>query len=274
MTHSLAIYGKGGSGKSTVAAALSSCFADTDRRVLHFGCDPKADSSRLLLSGKRIRSVMGTALKTDLLDASSILMTGIKNITCIEAGGPEPGVGCAGRGITRTFELLRDLDVSLDDYDMVIYDVLGDVVCGGFATPMKDGYARQVLVVASGSILSLLAANNIMKAVRRFYRNGVRLAGLVGNYHTGDRFRESLIRFAQATGTKVLAHIPHDPEVQKAEESGMTIRDYRPGGSTAAILTDLAGDLLTAGGDNPKPRPLDEEAFETFLWQMRDSTST
>jgi nitrogenase iron protein NifH len=266
MTQSFAIYGKGGSGKSTVAAALSSCFADSGRRVLHIGCDPKADSSRLLLCGKKIRSVMGTALKTDLLDASSILMTGIKNITCIEAGGPEPGVGCAGRGITRTFELLRDLNVSLDDYDVAVYDVLGDVVCGGFATPMKDGYARQVVVVASGSILSLLAANNIMKAVLRFHRNGVRLAGLVANYHTGDKFKETLIRFAEATGTRVLAHIPHDPEVQQAEEAGQTIRDHRPDGPTAAIISGLADDLLDIG-DNPPPGPLDEDAFEAFIWR-------
>jgi nitrogenase iron protein NifH len=273
MTKSFAIYGKGGSGKSTVATALSSCFADTGRRILHVGCDPKADSSRLLLSGKKPRSVMGTALKTDLLDASSILMTGLKNITCIEAGGPEPGVGCAGRGITRTFELLRDLNVSLDDYDVAVYDVLGDVVCGGFATPMKDGYAQQVLVVASGSVLSLLAANNIMKAVKRFHRNGVRLAGLVGNYHTGDRFKPAMIRFARDTGTRVLAHIPHDPEVQQAEESGVNIRDHRPDGPTAAILTSLADTLLNLG-DNPPPAPLDEEAFEAFIWQMRDSTST
>ena len=266
MTLGFAVYGKGGSGKSTVAAALSSCFADAGRRVLHIGCDPKADSSRLLLAGEKIRSVMGTALKTDLMDASSILMTGIKNITCLEAGGPEPGVGCAGRGITRTFELLRDLNVSLGDYEIAVYDVLGDVVCGGFATPMKDGYARQVVVVASGSVLSLLAANNIMKAVKRFHRNGVRLAGMVGNYHTGDRFQQTLVRFAKATGTRVLAHIPHDPDVQKAEEAGMTIRDYRPDGPTAAVLTGLAGELLKAG-DNPPPEPLDEEAFEAFIWQ-------
>jgi len=265
---SFAIYGKGGSGKSTIAAALSSCFADMGRRVLHVGCDPKADSSRLLIRHGRIRSVMGAALATDLFDASSVLVQGIKGITCVEAGGPEPGVGCAGRGITRTFELLEELGVSLQSYDVVVYDVLGDVVCGGFATPMKAGYARHVAITASGSTMSLFAANNIMRAVLRFHRNGVRLAGLIGNYHTGETFRDRVPRFAAATGTCLLADIPFDPQVQKAEERRMTICDYRPRGSTARALRALAGGLLEIGS-RPPPKPLDEEAFEAFVADER-----
>ena len=261
---SFAIYGKGGSGKSSIAAALSSCFAGMGRRVMHVGCDPKADSSRLLIPGGKIRSVMGTAMSTDLLDASSVLVKGIKGITCVEAGGPEPGVGCAGRGITRTFELLEELGVSLASYDVVIYDVLGDVVCGGFATPMKEGHARHVAVTASGSTMSLFAANNIMKAVKRFHRNGVRLAGLIGNYHTGETFRDRVPLFAAATGTRLLADVPFDPQVQKAEERRMTICDFRPRGRTAKVVAELAARLLEVG-DPPPPRPLDEEAFEAFV---------
>ena len=261
---SFAIYGKGGSGKSSIAAALSSCFADLGHRVLHVGCDPKADSSRLLVRSGRIRSVMGTALATDLLDASSVLAKGIKGITCVEAGGPEPGVGCAGRGITRTFELLEELGVSLASYDVVVYDVLGDVVCGGFATPMKEGHARYVAITASGSTMSLFAANNIMRAVLRFHRNGVRLAGLIGNYHTGETFRDRVPRFAAATGTRLLVDIPFDPQLQKAEERRMTICDYRPRGPTAKAVRTLASRLL-ALESLPPPRPLGEEAFEAFV---------
>jgi nitrogenase iron protein NifH len=177
-------------------------------------------------------------------------------------------VGCAGRGITRTFELLEELGVSLASFDVVVYDVLGDVVCGGFATPMKEGYARYVAVTASGSAMSLFAANNIMRAVRRFQRNGVRLAGLIGNYHTGETFRDRVPRFAKATGTRLLVDIPFDPQVQKAEERRMTICDYRPRGPTAKALHTLADRLLELGNP-PPPRPLDEQAFESFVADER-----
>lgn len=270
---SFAIYGKGGSGKSTIAAALSSSFADLGLRVLHLGCDPKADSSRALVRHGKIRSVMGVALSTRLLDASSVLAQGIKGITCVEAGGPEPGVGCAGRGISRTFELLAELGVSLASYDVVVYDVLGDVVCGGFAVPMREGHARHVAITVSGTGMSLFAANNIMRAVRRFHRNGVRLAGLIGNYHTGEAFRDRVPRFAAATGTRVLVDVPFDPQVQKAEERRTTICDWRPRGATAKAVRLLAARLLELG-DPPPPRPLEPDALERFLAPVRKRKRT
>jgi nitrogenase iron protein NifH len=264
MSVSIAIYGKGGSGKSTLAAGLSYRFATLGLRVLHLGCDPKADSSRLLVRGEPIRSVMGTAMRTDLFDARSLLMRGVAGITCVEAGGPEPGVGCAGRGITRTFELLAEAGVDLEAFDAQVYDVLGDVVCGGFATPLKDGHARQVVVVASGSAMSLFAANNIFKAVRRFQRNGIWLAGLLGNYHTGEGMRDRLARFAQATGARLLGEIPFDAQVQVAEERRKTICEHAPAGPTARQISQLA-EALIAQAPEPEPRPLDEQAFEAFL---------
>lgn len=266
MTRSLAVYGKGGSGKSTIAAALSSCLAGSGKTVLHIGCDPKADSSRLLVPDQKIITVMGTAHDTDLMDASSILMPGIKGITCVEAGGPEPGVGCGGRAITRAFELLEELDVSFQSYDMVIYDVLGDVVCGGFALPLRSGHAELVALVVSGTERSLFAANNIMKAVCRFHRNGVRLAGLVGNYHTGEMYRQRVASFARETGTQVLADVPYDAEVQRAEELRKTVYDLCPGSETARTIDDLARRVLEVD-DPPTPRPLEPEQFETFLEQ-------
>lgn len=264
MGRSFAVYGKGGSGKSSLAASLSSCFAVEGQQVLHFGCDPKSDSSRLLLGGRRVQTVVGTARESSLYDASSVLMDGIHGITCVEAGGPEPGVGCAGRGITRAFEVLDELDVVLDDYDVVLYDVLGDVVCGGFAAPLRSGYARQVVIVVSGTGMSLFAANNIMKAVKRFHRNGVRLAGLIGNYHTGETFRHRVEPFAEATGTVVLAHVPHDPEIQRAEETSQTIVDFRPDGASAEVIRGLARRLLETE-DRAAPTPLDLDAYEAFI---------
>jgi nitrogenase iron protein NifH len=264
VTRSIAIYGKGGSGKSSIATALSSCFAERGMRVLHVGCDPKSDSSRLLVSPGTLRTVLGTVSETESVDASSLLMPGYREITCVEAGGPEPGVGCAGRGITRTFELLQEMRVSFDDFDMVIFDVLGDVVCGGFAMPMRAGHAKQVCVVVSGTGMSLFAANNISRAVERFYRNGVRLAGLVANYHTGPIGRPRVEAFALAIGTRVLAHIPHDPMFQIAEEARRSIYDYAPTSASANVVRALA-DSLADAGSSPPPKPLDRDAFERFL---------
>lgn len=264
MMRSIAIYGKGGSGKSSIATALSACYADRGKRVPHIGCDPKSDSSRLLVPQGTVRTVMGMVSETECVDASNLLMRGHHAITCVEAGGPEPGVGCAGRGITRTFELLDEMHVSFGDFDVVMFDVLGDVVCGGFAMPMRAGHAEQVCVVVSGTGMSLFAANNISKAVRRFYRNGVRLAGLIANYHTGPTGRARVEAFAQAIGTRVLAHIPYDPLFQVAEESRRTIYDYAPESVSSGVVRNLA-DVLEHAGDSAPPSPLDLEGFERFI---------
>lgn len=257
---SLAVYGKGGSGKSTIAAALSSCFAAAGHRVLHFGCDPKSDSSRLLVGEGPITTVIGSAAG----NRGSFLMSGTRGITCLESGGPEPGVGCAGRGITRAFEVIEARGVRLGDFDVVVYDVLGDVVCGGFAAPLRSGHARHVLVVASGTGMSLFAANNIMKAVRRFGRNGVFLAGLVGNYHMGETFRSRLAAFARATGTELLAELTHDPDIQRAEERLTTVYDFAGQGRSARIIGEL-GRRLLALGEPPPPEPLTPDAFDSFV---------
>lgn len=264
MPKSYAVYGKGGSGKSSIAAALSCCFAQAGHRVLHIGCDPKSDSSRLLVHQGAISTVMGTVSSTSLYDASSLLMKGVHDITCVEAGGPEPGIGCAGRGITRTFEVLQELGVSLHSYDIVLYDVLGDVVCGGFAAPLRSGFADHVIVVVSGTGMSLFAANNIMKAAQRFRRNGVALAGLVANYHTGDSFRQRVGRFAEATNTRLLVEVPYDVEFQQAEERRMSICEFRPSSPTVALLRGLAAQLLEVS-ECPSPTPLGLNEFEQFI---------
>lgn len=268
MSLRLAIYGKGGSGKSTVAAALSSCLASRGNSVLHMGCDPKADSSRLLLGGRQAPSVMGSVMQSELFDATSLLQTGLRGVHCVEAGGPEPGVGCAGRGITRTFELLDQVGISEGEYDVVLYDVLGDVVCGGFATPLKDGHAKWVLVVASQNAMSLFAANNILKAVRRFYRNGVRLAGIVGNDVTPAPGGERLRRFAKLTASRILVQVPCSEDILEAEEQGMTIYDYRPGGEVARLIERLADEVLQMN-DSPPPTPLGQESFQLLIEQTR-----
>lgn len=261
---SIAFYGKGGGGKSSIAAALSAHFGSRGVSTLHIGCDPKSDSSRLLVPQGRVRTVIGEVAASPQVDRHSVLMQGRHGIVCLEAGGPEPGVGCAGRGITRTFELLDEWGVSLDDFETVVFDVLGDVVCGGFAAPLRSGYAQLVVIVVSGTSMSLFAANNIARAVRRFHRNGVRLAGLVANYHTGQAYQGRVTAFAEQLGSRVLAEFPHDPIFQEAEEHRSNVWDYAPDSAPAARVAELAA-ALEQIGELPAPTPVSDEEFEEFL---------
>ena len=164
----IAFYGKGGIGKSTTAANVSAAFSKMGKKVCQIGCDPKNDSTRLLLGQICRQTVLDLVRDAeDDIQAEQIVHTGFNGIKCVEAGGPEPGVGCAGRGIIVALEKLKELDV-LDDEDLVLYDVLGDVVCGGFAVPIREGYATDIYIVSSGELMALYAANNIAKGVKRF----------------------------------------------------------------------------------------------------------
>ena len=165
----IAVYGKGGIGKSTISANLSVALAHAGRRVLQVGCDPKHDSTRLLLGGARLTTVLDYLRETKPTDRTldEILVEGFAGVGCVEAGGPKPGVGCAGRGIISTFDLLEQFQLDRR-YDTVVYDVLGDVVCGGFAVPIRNEYANVILVVTSGEFMSLYAANNILRGIRNY----------------------------------------------------------------------------------------------------------
>ena len=169
----IAVYGKGGVGKSVVATALSVWYAQQGRAVLHVGCDPKQDSALRLTDGARLRSVLETlADHPQLTSVDSVLHEGRYGIRCCESGGPEPGVGCGGRGVARTLELLGELEViSGGQYDVVMFDVLGDVVCGGFAAPLRRGFAEKVVIVVSEEPMAMFAANNIARAIAR--RRGI-----------------------------------------------------------------------------------------------------
>ena len=162
----VAIYGKGGIGKSTTTQNLTAGLAEMGKQIMVVGCDPKADSTRLLLGGLAQKSVLDTLREEgEEVDLDSILKPGYRNIRCVESGGPEPGVGCAGRGIITAINMLESLGAYTDDLDYVFYDVLGDVVCGGFAMPMREGKAQEIYIVASGEMMALYAANNIAKGV-------------------------------------------------------------------------------------------------------------
>ena len=185
----IAIYGKGGIGKSTTTQNLTAALAEGGKNVMVVGCDPKADSTRLLLGVLAQRTVLDTLRDTgEDVELNSILRTGFGGIKCVESGGPEPGVGCAGRGIITSIGLLEQLGAYTEDLDYVFYDVLGDVVCGGFAMPIREGKAKEIYIVASGEMMALYAANNIAKGVAKFAKKGgVRLGGIICNSRNVDR---------------------------------------------------------------------------------------
>ena len=240
----IAIYGKGGIGKSTVAQNLAAVLAgDLGRDVLLIGCDPKADSTRLLRGGMARHTVLDVmrAHDEDDIELSMLVERGFAGVRCVESGGPEPGVGCAGRGIVAAIEQLEQLGAYSAGTDYVLYDVLGDVVCGGFAMPIRDGKAQEVYIVASGEFMSLYAANNICKGIARYANaGGARLAGVICNCRNVDNEVELVAAFAQGVGSQLVHAIPRDNVVQRAEIARQTLVEFDPACPQAGQYRALA----------------------------------
>ena len=223
----IAIYGKGGIGKSTTTANLAAAFSTLGKKVIQIGCDPKADSTMNLLGGHPVQPVMDYIREKDEEPEKieEIAKEGFGGIVCIETGGPTPGLGCAGRGIITTFSLLEELEL-FETYhpDVVLYDVLGDVVCGGFAAPIREGYAEQILIVTSGEKMALYAANNINTAVKNFEDRGyAKVRGIVLNRRNVENEYEKVSAFAQANGLEIIADIPRSDDIIRYEDQGMTV---------------------------------------------------
>lgn len=247
MYKKIAIYGKGGIGKSTTVSNLSAALSTQGLRVMQIGCDPKADSTKNLCGGSGIPTVLD-ALRNGNSDVrlEDLVVEGYNGVLCVEAGGPMPGIGCAGRGIITAFEKLEELK-AYDYYkpDVVLYDVLGDVVCGGFAMPMRSGYADEVLIISSGEMMALYAANNIASALKNFQgRSYAKLSGLVLNRRNIPD-EESLVRHALAEiGTDLIGDIPRCELVQQAEAAGKTVVECFPESSQTRIYSELASLLI------------------------------
>jgi nitrogenase iron protein NifH len=264
----IAIYGKGGIGKSTTTQNLTAGLAQLGKQIMVVGCDPKADSTRLLLGGMAQKTVLDTLREHgEDVPLNALVRTGFAGIRCVESGGPEPGVGCAGRGIITAIGMLENLGAYTDDLDYVFYDVLGDVVCGGFAMPIRESKAKEIYIVASGEMMSLYAANNISKGIQRFASNGaVRLGGIICNSRNVDRETELLKAFAEELGTRLVHFIPRDNVVQRAEINKKTVIEYDPKAAQAEeyrlLSKNIEGNTMFT-----IPKPMTQERLEEILIQ-------
>ena len=243
----LAIYGKGGIGKSTMTSNLAAAFAYLGKKVIQIGCDPKADSTLNLLGGKLLEPVMNYLREhdDDPQTIEEISRVGYGGVLCIETGGPTPGLGCAGRGIIATFDLLEDMGL-FEQYepDVVLYDVLGDVVCGGFAAPIRKGYADQVLIVTSGEKMALYAANNINTAVKNFAdRSYAKVKGVILNRRNVPGEEEKVRAFAEERGLAIVGDIPRSDDINRFEEEGKTVVEGNPELPISQVFIQLAQTL-------------------------------
>ena len=264
----IAIYGKGGIGKSTTTQNTVAALAEMGKKIMVVGCDPKADSTRLLLGGLSQKTVLDTLrAEGEDLDLEDVMKLGFKGIRCVESGGPEPGVGCAGRGIITSINLLEQLGAYSDEIglDYAFYDVLGDVVCGGFAMPIRDGKAKEIYIVVSGEMMAMYAANNICKGIVKFAESGgVRLGGLICNSRNVDNESELIEMLAEKLGTQMIHFIPRDNVVQRAEINRKTVIDFDASVSQADEYRQLAK-TIDANGMFVIPQPLSTDELEGLI---------
>ena len=240
----IAIYGKGGIGKSTTTQNTVAGLASIGKKVMIVGCDPKADSTRLILHAKAQETVMDKVRElgtVEDLELDDVLKVGYGDVKCVESGGPEPGVGCAGRGVITAINFLEEEGAYTPDLDFVFYDVLGDVVCGGFAMPIRENKAEEIYIVVSGEMMAMYAANNIAKGILKYASSGnVRLAGLICNSRNTDREADLIEALAKKLGTQMIHFVPRDNQVQRAELRRMTVIEYSPDHKQAQEYRTLA----------------------------------
>ena len=264
----IAFYGKGGIGKSTTSQNTLAALVEMGQKILIVGCDPKADSTRLILNAKAQQTVLHLAAEqgsVEDLELEDVLKVGYKGIKCVESGGPEPGVGCAGRGVITSINFLEE-NGAYDDVDYVSYDVLGDVVCGGFAMPIRENKAQEIYIVMSGEMMALYAANNISRGILKYANTGgVRLGGLICNSRQTDRELDLAEALAKRINTKLIHFVPRDNIVQHAELRKQTVIQYAPDSKQADEYRQLATKIHENGGKGTIPTPISMEELEDML---------
>jgi nitrogenase iron protein NifH len=266
----IAFYGKGGIGKSTTSQNTLAALAEMGQKILIVGCDPKADSTRLILHAKAQDTILSLAAaqgSVEDLELEDVMKTGYRNIRCVESGGPEPGVGCAGRGVITSINFLEE-NGAYEGIDYVSYDVLGDVVCGGFAMPIRENKAQEIYIVMSGEMMAMYAANNISKGILKYANSGgVRLGALVCNERQTDKELELAEAMAAKLGTKLIYFVPRDNVVQHAELRRMTVIEYAPESRQAEHYRELARRIHANAGKGIIPTPITMDELEDMLME-------
>lgn len=263
----IVVYGKGGVGKSTLCAHLAVSFARGGRKVLLLGCDPKADTSLRLLGGKRPATIVDMVSGLKGRRFTDLVMRSRAGLDVLETGGPPPGQGCGGRSVATLCQYLEEHARELSGYDTLIFDVLGDLVCGGFVAPLRFGFGRDVYIVSSEETASLFAANNIVRVASEPYHQGVSVGGIIFNLRQNDARREVVEAFAARLGVPVAAILPRDPAILDAEDLGVTVFDHAPGADAAARFDALAKSILARRGAVPgaSARPMPPDEFQAFV---------
>jgi len=267
----IAIYGKGGIGKSTTTSNISAALVKQGFKVMQFGCDPKSDSTNTLRGGKYIPTVLDTLREKTTVKASEVIHEGFGGVYCVEAGGPAPGVGCAGRGIITAVQLFKQQRVFEElDLDFVIYDVLGDVVCGGFAVPIREGIAEHVFTVSSADFMAVYAANNLFRGIHKYSNaGGALLGGVIANSINAPYAKEIIDDFVKQTKTQVVEYVPRSVTVTQSELQGKTTIEAAPNSEQAKIYTRLA--LKIAEHTESKvPEPLDVHELREWASKWAD----
>ncbi|MDR0867262.1 MAG: nitrogenase iron protein [Planctomycetota bacterium] len=261
----IAIYGKGGIGKSTTSSNISAALAKLGYKVMQVGCDPKSDSTNTLRGGTYIPTVLDTLRAKGKVTADEIIFTGAGGVYCVEAGGPAPGVGCAGRGIITAVEQLKQLRVFENlDIDIVLYDVLGDVVCGGFAVPIREGIAKHVFTVTSSDFMAIYAANNLFAGIKKYSSTGgALLGGIIANSINAPYSRAIVDDFAARTQTQIVEYVPRSVTVTQAELQGKTVIEAAPDSAQAQVYLELA-EKIAKHTDSKTPNPMSVE--ELHQW--------
>jgi nitrogenase iron protein NifH len=267
----IAIYGKGGIGKSTTTINLTAALSKKGFKVMQFGCDPKADSPNTLRDGSYIPTVLDTLREKGSVKAHDVIFEGFNGIYCVEAGGPAPGVGCAGRGIITAVELFKQQKIFEElDLDYVIYDVLGDVVCGGFAMPIREGIAQHVFTVSSGDFMSIYASNNLFKGIKKYSNNGgALLGGVIANSINQGYSREIVDDFAARTQTQIIQYVPRSITVTQSELKGKTTIEAAPDSEQAKVYNELA-ERIAAHEVSKVPSPLELDELRAWAASWSD----
>lgn len=268
----IAIYGKGGIGKSTTTSNISAALSVSGLKVMQIGCDPKSDSTTTLRGGGYIPTILDTLREKKSVKTNEVIFEGFNGIYCVEAGGPAPGVGCAGRGIITSVELLKQLRVFEElDLDVVVYDVLGDVVCGGFAVPVREGIAEHVFTVSSADFMAIYAANNLFKGIKKYSSNGgALLGGLIANSMNTDYAREIIDDFVARTQTQVVEYVPRSVTVTQSELQGKTTIEAFPDSDQAKVYKRLAEKIFNHT-ESKVPSPLDEKELHQWAFSWADT---